>query len=149
LSFHVTAGNIFACHANVLVCPTNVKGALGAGLAKQFKARFPGLEAHYMAACRAKAHTPREPIVWDGGVNGTVVCLATKLDWRDPSELSYVEDSAKALADWLRSQPAGLKVAVPALGCGLGGLSFNDVLPILEMHLRPVSEVHDVLVLLP
>lgn len=148
MSFIVTAGDLFRSNADVLCCPTNTKGAMGAGLAKAFARHFPGLEAHYRSACRAKAHSPREPVVWDAG-EVTVICLATKLDWRDPSELSYVEDAARELAAWLKAQSKPRKVAVPALGCGLGGLSFNQVLPILEQHLRPAAEVHDVLVLLP
>lgn len=57
--------------------------------------------------------------------------LPTKLHWRDPAKLRYVEaglaDMSRALAE-LRVQ----SVAVPALGCGLGGLYWADVEPLIR-----------------
>jgi O-acetyl-ADP-ribose deacetylase (regulator of RNase III) len=146
VSVTITAGNLFDCGADVVACPTNTVGVMGAGLAKAFRTRFPGLEAAYQAACRSGAHAANRPVVWSSGTT-TVVCLATKRHWRDASRLDDVEACAQALADWLRLQPAHVRAAVPALGCGLGGLSFTDVLPILERHFAGLEQ--HVLVLLP
>ena len=44
-------GNIFDSGADVLTVPVNCVGVMGAGLAKQFKQRFPGLNSDYQAWC--------------------------------------------------------------------------------------------------
>ena len=56
---------------------------------------------------------------------------ATKADWRDLSELDYIRWGL----DDLVARCAELdveSVAMPALGCGLGGLDFDQVLPLIQ-----------------
>jgi O-acetyl-ADP-ribose deacetylase (regulator of RNase III) len=122
--FLVTTGDVLNCSADVVCIPTNQFGIMGAGLALAAKQHFKGLEEAYRQACRLGLHSPSQPFVWTGD-----------------------GPTAKGLADWLKVQTRRRRVAVPALGCGLGGLRFNDVLPILERHLRGLR--HDVLVMLP
>ena len=45
------SGDIFKSYAQWIVCPVNTLGVMGAGLAKQFKSRFPAYFEHYEAIC--------------------------------------------------------------------------------------------------
>ena len=49
-------GNIFDSGADVLVCPVNCVGVMGAGLAKQFAKRMPWGRTGLQAGVRGYAH---------------------------------------------------------------------------------------------
>ena len=50
----------------------------------------------------------------------------TKDDWRNPSEYSYIGSGLRWLREYLLHSP-GLSIAIPALGCGYGGLDWAVV----------------------
>jgi hypothetical protein len=61
-----------------------------------------------------------------------VVNFPTKKHWRNPSKLTYI---AQGLVD-LTNNPFGVdSISLPALGCGLGGLKFDDVYEFIEFTL--------------
>lgn len=125
------AGSILDAPAQVLVCPTNTVGVMGAGLARAFAERHRGLAGAYRAACRSGLHRPDAPFAWTHP-GGAVLCVATKRHWRDPSDIADVRVAAAAMFAWIADhEPAS--VAIPALGCGLGGLSWErQVRPLIE-----------------
>ncbi|WP_217924459.1 macro domain-containing protein [Miltoncostaea oceani] len=138
MTFTPRQGDLLADHATALVCPTNTVGVMGAGLARQFRDRFPGLEADYRKACRAGVHTPAQPFIWGTGEQ-TVLCLATKRHFRDPSRVEDVQSALTALAAWMGAQQEPVSVAISAIGCGLGGLSWiRQVRPLIEPALCDV-----------
>ena len=51
------------------------------------------------------------------------------------SRLTYIQTGTAELAAYLNDHPEIKSVAVPKLGCGLGGLDWQDVCPVLELHL--------------
>lgn len=135
MPIEVVSGDIFEDDADVLVIPVNCVGVMGAGLAKVAKQKWPEMYTRYRNAC----HNGRIKI---GHGNITeypqrenpeiIACLPTKIHWKNPSELEYVR---YGLA-WLRydlwyNGPKKASIAIPALGCGLGGLDFTDVLPLI------------------
>jgi O-acetyl-ADP-ribose deacetylase (regulator of RNase III) len=73
-------------------------------------------------------------------VNGTklIINFPTKTHWRRPSEYSYIEAGLTALAQSIR-QYAISSIALPALGCGNGGLDWTKVKPIIEQHLSGLN----------
>jgi O-acetyl-ADP-ribose deacetylase (regulator of RNase III) len=44
-------GDIFASDARALVVPVNCVGVMGAGLARDFRARFPAVHQDYLSRC--------------------------------------------------------------------------------------------------
>lgn len=60
-----------------------------------------------------------------------IINFPTKKHWRDPSHLEYVTAGLSPLVDEVRAR--GIRsIAVPPLGCGLGGLAWSDVEPLIE-----------------
>jgi O-acetyl-ADP-ribose deacetylase (regulator of RNase III) len=134
MALTVHTGDLLASNAAALVCPTNTAGPMGAGLARAFAARFPGLERDYRAACdRGEVQLGR---VWRWAtlLPPTVLCLPTKGHYRDGSRRGDID---RGLADLTaRVQEWGIgSLAVPALGCGFGGLAWRQVGPLLHRHL--------------
>jgi hypothetical protein len=74
-------------------------------------------------------------------MDGTVVCrFPTKNDWRQPSEVRFIQDGLEALRLELQHARA-LSVAVPPLGCGLGGLDWDTVGRLLSFSLSEFPNV--------
>lgn len=132
-------GSIFDSKAQTLVNPVNTVGVSGAGLAKEFKKRFPEAQRDYVKACKGgrfpvgtlllHRESPTAPR-W-------ILHFATKEHWRDPSELAFVEKGLRILAN---NMDNGItSIAFPALGCGNGGLEWSDVKPLMVEHLRGLS----------
>lgn len=127
----ICQGSLFDSECQTLVNPVNRVGVSGAGLAKEFKRRFPEMHREYAKACNQRRFGRvfhwRRP-------NADVLCLATKEHWRDPSELEFVGTSLEQFLDALPG--LGIKsIAFPALGCGNGGLEWSAVRPIMTHHL--------------
>ena len=119
-------GDILDSQAQVLVNPVNCRGTMGAGLARQFRDRYPGLETRYRRDCRTGLLRPGRVTLHQVGPSTTVANLPTKDDWRAPSRMEWVEEGLDALAKALL-EGGFSSVAVPALGAGLGGLPWPPV----------------------
>jgi hypothetical protein len=141
----VRQGDIFAEPYDVLVVPVNTKGVMGKGLALTFLQRHPRTARSYIDFAREKKLGP-------GGLyaveSDEVVYLfaATKDDWRSPSRLEWIESNLYFIRDYMDNFPLifdhpPLVVAIPALGAGLGGLSFfKDVLPLMVKSLSSCAD---------
>lgn len=117
--------DIFESTAAVLVNPVNIEGIMGAGLALRFKHRYPENYKRYKRACQTgKLKIGKLSHCEENGK--IIVNLPTKMRWQDPSELSYVVQGLQDLIIGLRTRKIE-SVAIPALGCGLGGLNWGEV----------------------
>ncbi len=139
--------DIFNEHsAEALVNPVNCVGVSGAGLAREFKTRFPYAQLDYQYGCadgRVRiGHALFSPTYDDKrqpkGPLRYIVHLPTKKHWRDKSVLKDVELGLVSLIHQAR-QFKVQTVAIPALGCGNGGLLWPDVRELLESKLEPLQ----------
>ena len=132
--------DMFAVGANVLVNPVNCVGVMGAGLAKEFKERYPKNYRRYHLACKegqvniGKCYTT----VNNMPGNLVIINLPTKTHWSSLSLLEWVE---AGLRDMLDHVGPGDVVAIPGLGCGLGGLESASVMDVMLSVLSPVTDV--------
>lgn len=121
-------GDIFASVADVLVCPVNcVPGVMGAGLALAFAKRFPDIKALHRLVTRQGLLAPG--VVY---MAGSIALFPTKRHWQDASNIADIQAGLTSLAvDLPAKQWAARSIAIPALGCGLGGLRWADVRPLI------------------
>jgi len=117
--------NDFDCYVN----PVNCVGVMGAGLAKEFKARFPHNYRVYRDFCKSGYLAPGK-ILFVPEKGKFIANFPTKVDWRDPSKLEYIQLGLAELINVLENTTVKT-IAMPALGCGLGGLQRNDVFPLI------------------
>ncbi|MDR0441477.1 MAG: macro domain-containing protein [Candidatus Accumulibacter sp.] len=134
--------DIFACkEAEALVNPVNCVGTMGKGLALKFKKAFPDNFRTYADACEKGEVRLGQMLVHDRHGNSGlfsipegprwIVNFPTKRHWRDKSYIEHVEAGLADLVEVVRSR--GIRaIAIPALGCGLGGLDWKEVRPCIE-----------------
>ena len=139
MPFLYRADDIFSTDCAAIVNPVNCVGVMGAGLALAFKRRYPAHFASYRRACAADTLHPGTVLIDDLGPGATprfLVALPTKRHWRHPSRLADVERSLLALSHELAVRRIA-SVAIPKLGCGLGGLPWPDVQRAISAALSP------------
>lgn len=122
-------GNFFDYEADIRINTVNCVGAMGAGVALQFKNMFPQMFLEYKDMCKKGELSPGKLHVWissDIFSPTTIVNFPTKNDWRNPSEYEYIESGLEALVDYLKSL-TNKTITLPALGCGHGGLDWDIV----------------------
>jgi len=128
-----TAGDMFSVPADIRVNTVNCVGVMGAGVALAFRHRYPAMFREYAAACARGEVRPGSLLVWtDGDVE--VVNMPTKRHFRNPSTYEDVESGLAALRALLCHRGA-VRVTLPALGCGCGGLDWGRVSRMIEEHL--------------
>lgn len=143
-------GDILKADAEALVNTVNCVGISGRGIAAQFKKAFPeNFRLYESAAKRGEVEPGRMFVVDIGNLTNPryIVNFPTKRHWRGNSRLEDIRSGLDALATEIRAR--GIRsIAVPPLGCGLGGLDWNDVRPMIAEALGNLSGV-DVLVYEP
>ena len=130
-------GDIFDTPADIRINTVNCVGVMGAGVALAFKTKYPEMFKEYAKACKAGQVRPGKPHVWekiDFYESITVVNFPTKDHWRQPSEYEYIEEGLRWLHDFVEKR-GNVRVAVPALGCGHGGLDWSRVKAMIEAAL--------------
>lgn len=124
----VESGSLFDSDAEALVNPVNTEGIMGAGLAKEFRRRWPVMYQEYAQICRRGMLDVGMMHFWLTGslIPRFVVNFPTKRQWREPSCLEWVDMGLVELATQMEIRNIQ-SIAMPALGCGLGGLPWEDV----------------------
>lgn len=126
----VIRGDIFDSPCVALVNPVNCVGVSGAGLAKVFKEKFPNNYRAYRDFCLSGQLRIGKVFVFEE--NGKVIInCPTKYHWRDKSTLEIVKLGLLAI----KNEPVA-SLALPALGCGLGGLQWDIVKEVIVHELR-------------
>ncbi|MCB0367653.1 MAG: macro domain-containing protein [Bdellovibrionaceae bacterium] len=139
-------GDIFKSPAQVLTNPVNCVGVMGKGLAFAFKNQFPGLFKDYKTRCDNNQVLPGQPYLWESETH-QILNFPTKRHWRDKSVLQDIDEGLKFLAE--NYEQMGIQsLALPALGCGLGGLQWSEVQPLVEQYLGSIPDL-DVYVYAP
>ena len=133
-----TSGDMFATPAQVRVNTVNCKGVMGAGVALAFKKRYPEMFKDYQKACEAGAVRPGTLHVWRNLTGEWVINFPTKRHWRNPSRYEDILAGLDALRSYLKEQ-GPISVALPALGCGHGGLDWNRVSAMIKEKLEDLD----------
>lgn len=129
--------------ADIMVNPVNTLGAMGKGIAKEFKERHPEMYLRYKKVClEGKLRIGKIHVVKDTSVNYKIVSLPTKEDWRDASRPEYIEEGLRALRRYLeKPENKYMTVIMPMLGCGEGKLGYEVVDPLFREYLDDLTNI--------
>lgn len=135
--------NFFNADAEALVNTVNCVGVMGRGIALQFKKRFPENFDEYAIACKRKEVIPGKMFVHRTGsmINPRfIINFPTKRHWRGTSRIEDIESGLSDLKQVIIKN-AIKSIAIPPLGCGLGGLDWKIVRSKIENALQDLTEV--------
>ena len=128
--------DIFSSTMQTIANPVNCVGVMGKGLALAFKLHFPHHFFYYKSLCSARRLSPGILATFEEK-NKNILLFPTKDHWRNPSRIEYIEEGLKYLVE--NYKELGItSLALPPLGCGLGGLKTKDVLSLCQKYLEPL-----------
>lgn len=135
---NVVVGDIFDSRAQTLVNTVNCVGVMGKGLALEFRRRYPEMYDDYVDRCsRGEVHLG-EPYMYRYAVPPLILLFPTKQHWRSLSRIVDIKAGLAYLAAHYREWGI-TSIAVPPLGCGLGGLDWSIVGPTLYQGLSDLD----------
>lgn len=137
-------GDILKANTDAVINPCNTQGVYGAGLSKAMSQKWSWWTQDYKDACRngeiaiGRLHLSHPPA---NHLNDPVVIhFPTKDHWKDKSELSYIADGLNDFAERYKEWSI-TSIAIPKLGCGLGGLRWGRVKMYMEQALSDLSGI--------
>ena len=149
-------GDMFFSGMQTLTISVNTKGIMGRGLASRTKYQFPDVYIKYQDYCKTRELRLGKPVLYkretaldiqladnpnqlaDPNNKTWFLLFATKGDWRKPAQKDAIIEGLKWLVE--NYQQEGIKsLAIPALGCGLGWLSWAEMGPILCKYLSQIQ----------
>jgi O-acetyl-ADP-ribose deacetylase (regulator of RNase III) len=103
----------------------NCAGAMGKGIAVEFKARYPRMYEEYKRRCTAGTFKPGDVFEWREG-ELTIFNLGTQATWRTKATLPAIEAAVSEMVR-LGAEHEIARIGLPRIGAGLGGLRWDDV----------------------
>lgn len=98
MSFSIVNQSIFDTPTDAYVNTINCDGVMGAGIALEFKKRYPTMFGHYCGVCQQNKIKPGDCYVYfDDEHQVYLLGLAVKNDWKHWSTLEWIEQSIKSM----------------------------------------------------
>lgn len=149
-------GDMFFSQMQTLTISVNTVGVMGKGLASRAKYQFPDMYVVYQDVCRSKKLAMGRPYLYKReasldedladepsslpNLNASkwFLLFPTKEHWKEGSDPKGIETGLKWLVENYKSE--GIQsIALPALGCGLGGLDWKDIGPLMCRYLSQMG----------
>lgn len=134
-------GNLLQASADALINTVNTEGVMGKGIALQFKEAFDLNYRLYRQACKEQRVRVGEMFVTETHeLVGPrfIINFPTKRHWKEKSRLEYIIDGLEDLKRVITK--CGItSVAMPPLGCGNGGLDWQQVRPLIVQTMADVA----------
>lgn len=154
----VVDGDMFFSQMQTLTISVNTVGVMGKGLASRAKYQFPDVYVAYQDACKPpkkllqmgrpylyKRETSLDEDLADEpetlpnpNSNKWFLLFPTKEHWKQHSDPEGIEEGLRWIVENYKKE--GIQsIALPALGCGLGGLDWKDVGPMMCKYLSKLD----------
>lgn len=129
----VKIGSIWTPHSigAYAIIPTNTHGIMGAGVAQAAADRYPTLRRMYKTWVQTQ--NKADPMIWPVG---RLILFPTKYRPALSADTDLIKEAASLLLEKLRRREFKYRITSPLLGCGLGGLKWETVEPLL----RPLAD---------
>ncbi len=140
---NIKKGNLLSEKVDALVNAVNCVGVMGKEIALQFKNKWPDYFIAYAKSCKAGAIRPGVISTYALNQSGQpfyIINFPTKNNWRDKSTLAYIKDGLDDLKIFIEINNIR-SLALPALGCGNGGLEWSIVKPLIEASFSSLKDI--------
>ena len=137
-----TRGNLLEADVEALVNTVNTVGVMGKGIASS-------LRRHFQTTLRPTSGNSTLDVWKSGGLRlsswrhhkPTVHHqFSHEKHWRERSRIEFIREGLKSLVEAIRTFNIS-SIAIPPLGCGNGGLHWDEVRPLIEEAMAQVPDV--------
>jgi O-acetyl-ADP-ribose deacetylase (regulator of RNase III) len=143
MSYDYYEGSVFECsefnNVDVIVNTVNCTGFMGAGLALEFKLRYPDMFEDYEKKC-LNNHIQVGKLDIFSNDSAKILNFPTKNDWKRPSKMTWIEKGLQFFVEQY-SQYNIQSIAFPKLGTSNGGLHWSEVKVLMEKYLKDISDI--------
>ncbi len=125
--------------AQTITNTVNCVGVMGAGLALEFRLRYPEMFREYLKKCKRREISVGKPWLFiNSNYDKWIYNFPTKNHWKRPSKVEWI---IEGLEDFVKNyQSLGItSIAFPKLGSNLGGLDWEEVKKVMEHYLKKVD----------
>lgn len=134
-------GDLFTSKYQTITNTVNCHGAMGKGIALEFKKRYPRYFNDYKILCKHGLVKLGTPYFYNESTetsNVNILSFPTKDHWKQDSK---IQDIINGLDHFCKTyKDHGItSIAFPTLGCGCGGLNWHDVTPIMNDFLSKID----------
>jgi O-acetyl-ADP-ribose deacetylase (regulator of RNase III) len=133
----LVTGSLFDSKLQTITNTINCVGAMGKGIALEFKNRFPKLDQDYRQRCAQRKVVTGKPYVFYS-YSQQILQFPTKNHWRNPSQIEFIIEGLQYLVEHKKELNI-TSLAIPALGCNNGGLQWKTVYPIMVHYLEKLE----------
>ncbi|MGZ7847272.1 macro domain-containing protein [Haemophilus sp. SZY H57] len=138
-------GNIFTTECEVIVNTVNCSGVMGAGIAYEFRLRYPDMFYKYKELCDKKLlmigrlwiYSLSEDDIFKEKYR-RVLNFPTKNFWKLPSKEEYLEKGLLKFVETYKEKNI-TSIAFPLLGANKGGLSEEVSIKLMEKYLSELD----------
>ncbi len=126
-------GSMFEREHDAYVNTINCVGAMGAGIAKDFKERYPHMYDHYVDCCKNYLIAPGDCWLFEEDKNEILIGLAVKYHFRNKIRLAWAKCAIRNFTNFLKSGFISAEnIALPRIGATIfnkrtGKISRKDV----------------------
>ena len=137
---HELSGDILLSSAKAIVHGVAPNDDFHQGLALQLRERMPALYKDFRHYCQTQHPKSGSKWVWMSSDGHYIINLFTQEGAYDhgskpgQATLSHVNHALHALRNFVQKEPIA-SIALPRIACGVGGLDWEDVKPMIEKQL--------------
>ena len=133
MSVTYVEGDIFATEGiKAYAHGCNCAGAMGAGIAVEFKRRWPAMYHEYQRLCRTGYFKPGSVYRYSDAEGTVIYNLGTQAHWKTGATPAYIESSLEAMLSVAQEKGDTPEIVMPQIGAGLGGLPWARVKGIID-----------------
>ena len=137
MTVKIIKGNIFTSECQTIVNTVNCVGVMGAGIALEYRLRYPEMYLRYVQLC--KEDKINIGLLWlHKAPDRWVLNFPTKRDWKNPSKIEYLQEGLNKFVATYKDK--GIEsIAFPLLGADKGGIPEDQSLNILKSSLENID----------
>lgn len=139
MAYKEISGNLFNTKAMAVVNTVNCVGAMGKGIALDFKLRFPKMFEEYQRICFQHLLKPGQILPYTKSTP-IILNFAIKDNWKDPSKVKWIEETLQKFVD--NYQKLGItSIAFPWMGAMNGGIPIEIIKSLTRKYLSTLTDI--------
>lgn len=134
----ILIGDLFASKMQTKVNTVNCVGIMGKGIAQQFKKQYPEMFEDYVDRCKSDEVEEGIPYLFKDLFGNMILNFPTKGHWKNLTNMQKVSTGLDYFIQHYKEW--GIEsIAFPPLGCGNGGLTWEQVGPLMYQKLSAID----------